>query len=239
MRYEWLIGIRYLRARRRERFVSLIALISLAGVAVGTFALTVVLSVMSGFQEDLRGRLLAFNPHITVASAGPAAATASMLEDRVSHLPGVIGVAPFIASQVMVVSTNSHGVPEYVSAGTLRGVIAHDNPVLTELSETLRSGSLAALAVTHPLTMVEQGKERTVQLPGALIGKSLAADLGGKPGDPIVVISPASLGVGAGTPRLRRFVVEGFFYSGMYEFDSSLIFAPLIDARALLADDYQ
>src|ERR1700730_9422310 len=66
MRYEYLIGLRYLRSRRRERFVSLIAVISLAGVAIGTFALTVVLSVMSGFQEDLRQRLLAFNPHVTV-----------------------------------------------------------------------------------------------------------------------------------------------------------------------------
>ena len=71
MRYEYLIGLRYLRARRRERFVSLIALISLAGVAIGTFALTLVLSVMSGFQEDLRARLLAFNPEIRVDTTGP------------------------------------------------------------------------------------------------------------------------------------------------------------------------
>src|SRR5436305_10730956 len=70
MRYEYLIGLRYLRARRRERFVSLIAIISMAGVAIGTFALTVVLSVMSGFQEDLRARLLAFNPEITVETSG-------------------------------------------------------------------------------------------------------------------------------------------------------------------------
>ena len=73
VRFEYLIGMRYLRARRRERFVSLIAIISLAGVALGTFALTVVLSVMSGFQEDLRERLLAFNPHVTVESSNAAA----------------------------------------------------------------------------------------------------------------------------------------------------------------------
>jgi lipoprotein-releasing system permease protein len=239
MRYEWLIGVRYLRARRRERFVSLIALISMAGVALGTFALTVVLSVMSGFQEDLRGRLLAFNPHITVETDGPANALSPALSDRIAHLPGIAGTAPFISSQVMVVSTNNRGVPQYVSAGTLRGVVVRDNPVLTELDQTLRSGSLADLQVTHPVTVIEKGQARSVALPGVLIGKSLAADLGVKPGDPIVVISPASLGAGAGTPRLRRFVVEGFFYSGMYEFDSSLIFAPLADARALLADDYQ
>src|SRR5271156_5943651 len=107
MRYEWLIGVRYLRARRRERFVSLIALISMAGVALGTFALTVVLSVMSGFQEDLRGRLLAFNPHITVETSGPSSAFNPALADRIAHTPGVTGAAPFVSSQVMVVSTNT------------------------------------------------------------------------------------------------------------------------------------
>jgi lipoprotein-releasing system permease protein len=239
MRYEWLIGLRYLRARRRERFVSLIAVISLAGVALGTFALTVVLSVMSGFQEDLRGRLLAFNPHITVATDGPGTQFDPSLAARIARMPGVAGVAPFVASQVMAVSTNSHGVPQYVSAGTLRGVIVHDNPVLRDLDQTLRSGSLESLEQNHPVTVYEQNQMRTVELPGVLIGKSLAADLGVRPGDPIVVISPASLGVGAGTPRLRRFVVEGFFFSGMYEFDSSLMFAPLPDVQALLADDYQ
>jgi lipoprotein-releasing system permease protein len=237
--YEWLIGLRYLRARRRERFVSLIAMISLAGVALGTFALTVVLSVMSGFQEDLRGRLLAFNPHITIETSGLGHQFDPSLAPRIARIPGVAGVAPFIASQVMVVSTNSRGVPEYVSSGTLRGVVVNNNPVLKELDETLRAGSLADLAENHPITVYEQGQTRTVELPGVLIGKSLAADLGVRPGEPIVVISPASLGAGAGTPRLRRFIVEGFFFSGMYEFDSSLMFAPLPDVEALLADDYQ
>ena len=238
MRYEWLIGVRYLRARRRERFVSLIALISLTGVALGTFALTVVLSVMSGFQEDLRGRLLAFNPEITVEAAGPDSALNPRLADRIARTPGVIGVAPFISSEVMVVSTNAHGVPEYVSAGELRGVLARNNPVLTELDQSLKSGNIKDLQVNHPVPLIQHGETRIVDLPGALIGKSLAADLGVRPGDPIVVISPASLG-GAGIPRLRRFVVEGYFYSGMYEFDSSLMFVPLHDAQALLADDYQ
>jgi lipoprotein-releasing system permease protein len=177
MRYEWLIGLRYLRARRRERFVSLIAMISLAGVALGTFALTVVLSVMSGFQEDLRARLLAFNPHITIATSGAGAKFDPTLGRRIGQLPGVVGVAPFIASQVMVVSTNSHGIPEFVSAGTLRGVVVHNNPVLKELDLTLRSGSLAALEENHPVAVYEQGQMRTVELPGILIGKSLAEDL--------------------------------------------------------------
>src|SRR5215472_8474277 len=104
MRYEYLIGLRYLRARRRERFVSLIAVISLAGVAIGTFALTVVLSVMSGFQEDLRTRLLAFNPEITLDTTGQSSELAT-LQHEISTTPGVAGVAPFATSQVLAVST--------------------------------------------------------------------------------------------------------------------------------------
>src|SRR6516225_5350760 len=121
MRYEYLIGLRYLRARRRERFVSLIAVISLAGVAIGTFALTVVLSVMSGFQEDLRSRLLAFDPEISLDTKGQQP-DGGDLQRKISAMPGVVGVAPFTASQVLAVSTTAEGVPAYVAGGTLRGL---------------------------------------------------------------------------------------------------------------------
>jgi len=239
VRFEYLIGVRYLRARRHQRFVSLIAVISLVGVTIGTFALTVVLSVMSGFQEDLRDRLLSFNPHVTVEGTNFGGGDLTALRARIATLPGVVGVAPFISSQVMMVSATGTGAPGFVGGGTLRGVVAHDNPVLTELDRTLTAGSLAALEHTYPVAIIDHGQKRTVRLPGAIIGKSLAADLGLRMGDPLVVISPASLGAGAGAPRLRRFVVSGFFYSGMYEFDSALIFVALPDGQALLADDPQ
>jgi len=238
VRYEYLIGLRYLRARRRERFVSLIAVISLAGVAIGTFALTVVLSVMSGFQEDLRGRLLAFNPEITVDTTGHQSDLAG-LQQKISVMPGIVGVAPFATSQVLAVSTTTSGLPAYVAGGTLRGVLAVRNPVLTELQSTLESGSLEALDQMHPVTMVENGARRTVQLPGVIVGKSLAEELGLGPGDPVIIISPTSIGAGAGSPRLRRFVVAGLFHSGMYEYDSSLMFVTLKNSQALLAEDPQ
>ncbi len=238
VRYEYLIGIRYLRARRRERFVSLIAVISLAGVAIGTFALTVVLSVMSGFEEDLRGRLLAFNPEITVETTG-GESNLPGLEQKVAAMPGVVGVAPFITSQILAVSTTPSGLPAYVAGGTLRGVVAANNPVLTELRTTLESGSLQSLDQMHPITAVDHGTRRTVQLPGVIVGKSLADELGLGVGDPVIIISPASIGAGAGAPRLKRFVVAGLFHSGMYEYDSSLIFVALKNGRVLLADDLQ
>jgi lipoprotein-releasing system permease protein len=239
VRFEYLIGMRYLRARRRERFVSLIAVISLAGVALGTFALTVVLSVMSGFQEDLRQRLLAFNPHVTLRSTDAAAFDPAPLLGRIASLPGVEADAPYVSSQVMAVSTNAEGVPAYVAGGVLRGVVAANNPVLTELKQTLKVGGLDALERSYPVTIADNGAKRSVKLPGAIIGDSLAFELGLRIGDPLVLISPASLGSGIGAPRLRRFVLGGMFHSGMYQFDSSLIFVSLKDARALLADDPQ
>ncbi len=239
MRFEYLIGMRYLRSRRRERFVSLIAVISLAGVALGTFALTVVLSVMSGFQEDLRQRLLAFNPHVTVESSNAAAFDPAPLMGRITALPGVEAAAPYVSSQVMAVSTNAEGVPGYVAGGMLRGVVAANNPVLTELKQTLKVGGLDALERTYAATVADNGAKRSVQLPGTIIGDSLAFELGVRVGDPVVLISPASLGGGIGAPRLKRFVIGGLFHSGMYQFDSSLIFVSLKNARVLLADDPQ
>lgn len=231
--------MRYLRARRRERFVSLIAIISLAGVALGTFALTVVLSVMTGFQEDLRQRLLAFNPHITVQSTSGAAFDPAQLTRRIDAVPGIEAAAPYVSSQVMAVSTNAEGVPAYVAGGVLRGVVARNNPVLAELKLTLKSGALDALDRDYPATVADNGAKRTVELPGAIIGDSLAFELGLRMGDPLVLISPASLGGGIGAPRLRRFVLGGLFHSGMFQYDSSLIFVSLRNAQALLADDPQ
>jgi lipoprotein-releasing system permease protein len=239
LRFEALIGLRYLRARRRERFVSLIAIISLAGVTLGTFTLTVALSVMSGFQVDLRNRLLAFTPQITIERADGGVWNPADLEEKLSTLPGVIASAPFVTSQVMAVSSNDSGLPGLVSGGILRGVVAHNNPVMKELKDTLESGSLDELETTHPVTIIDKGVKRQVDLPGVILGKQLAFDLGVRPGDPIILISPASLGAGIGPPRLKRFVVVGFFHSGMFEFDSTLMFTDLKDGRALLADNAQ
>jgi lipoprotein-releasing system permease protein len=237
LRFEFLIGLRYLRARRRERFVSLIAIISLAGITIGTFTLSVALSVMSGFEKDLRARLLAFTPQITIERSDGGVWNPSELERKIAAIPGVTAFAPFVTSQVMAVSSTESGAPGLVSGGILRGVEPHDNAVLKELQDTLENGRLADLETTHPVTIADKGVKRVVQLPGAIIGKSLAFELGVRPGDPVILISPASLGAGIGPPRLKRFVVTGFFHSGMFDFDSTLIFVALKDGRVLLADD--
>jgi len=220
VRFEYLIGLRYLRARRRERFVSLIALISLGGVTLGTFALTAALSMMSGFQADLRARLLSFTPQVVVQRSDGVVWNPKELQTRISALRGVAAVAPFVSSQVMAVAQNETGAPAYVSGGILRGVVAEHNPVLAELEKSLQSGTLASLDETRRVEVVDHGVQREVELPGAIVGKSLASDLGLRLGDSIVLISPTSLAAGGiGGPRLKRFAIVGFFYSGMYEFD--------------------
>ena len=239
MRFEVLIGMRYLRARRRERFVSVIALISLAGVTLGTFVLTVTLAVMSGFQEDLRDRLLAFTPELTVERTDGGIFNAAELRKKLEAMPEVSAVAPYVTSQVMAVGSTESGAPGYVSGGILRAVQVTDNNVLTELKRTLQSGSLEGLEHTYPVAVVDQGKKRMADLPGAIVGASLASELGLRVNDPMILISPASLANAMGAPRLKRFVVTGFFHSGMFEFDSSLIFVDLKYGRALLADDPQ
>jgi lipoprotein-releasing system permease protein len=240
VRFELLIGLRYLRARRRERFVSLIAIISLAGVMLGTFALSVDLAVMSGFEEDLHQRLLAFTPHLTIQMPPQAASDPAALEARIRALPGVVGVAPYVSGQVLLASSASTNSPGYVkSGGMMRGVVAPHNPVLAELSHSLTPGSLAALATLHPVTVGSGPFARTVDLPGVILGKSLAGDLDVGVGDTVTVISPTSFGAAADVPRLKRFVVCGFLHSGMAEYDSGLLFVSLKQAQALAADSPQ
>ncbi len=240
MRFEFLIGLRYMRARRRERFVSLIAVISLAGVMLGTFALSVDLAVMSGFEEDLHRRLLAFTPHITIQTPEQAAPDLETLKARIRALPGVVGVAPYVSGQVLLASAGSATSAGYVKSGAvMRGVVAPKNPVLAELSQSLTPGALAALGTLHPISVGSLGAERKVNLPAVILGKSLASDLDVGIGDTITIISPSSFGVTADVPRLKRFLVEGLLHSGMAEYDSGLLFVGLDQARALAGDSPQ
>ncbi len=198
MRFEFLIGLRYLRARRQERFVSLIAIISLAGVMLGTFALTVDLAVMSGFEEDLHKRLLAFTPHLTI-QAPQDAPVSPALEARIRSMTGVAGAAPYVSGQVLLASSATSMSAGYVkSGGVMRGVVAPDNPVLAELSHALTPGALPALGTLHPVTIGSGADARKVDLPAAILGKGLAEDLDGGLCD-----------AGAGLSRRFSFGVSG------------------------------
>jgi lipoprotein-releasing system permease protein len=207
---------------------------------LGTFALSVDLAVMSGFEEDLHHRLLAFTPHITVQTPQEGAPDLTALEARVRALPGVVGVAPYMSGQVLLASSATVNSPGFVKSGAvMRGVVAPDNPVLAQLSTSLTPGALAALATLHPVTVGTGSSERKVDLPAVVLGKSLAADLDVQMGDTVTLISPTSFGAAADVPRLKRFVVGGFLHSGMAEYDSGLLFVALKQAVALAGDSPQ
>ncbi|HKD67163.1 MAG TPA: ABC transporter permease [Candidatus Binataceae bacterium] len=232
--------MRYLRARRKERFVSLIAVISLAGVMLGTFALSVDLAVMSGFEEDLHKRLLAFTPHLTIQSPPGRPLDTAALAGRIAALPGVVGTAPYVSGQVLLASAETATSAGYVKSGAvMRGVVAPKNPVLADLSHSLTANALAALGNLHPVAFGTGAQRREVDLPAVILGKSLAGDLDVGIGDVVTLISPTSFGAAADVPRLKRFWVGGLLHSGMAEYDASLLFVNLTQAEALAGDSPQ
>jgi lipoprotein-releasing system permease protein len=240
VRFEFLIGLRYLRARRKERFVSLIALISLAGVMLGTFALSVDLAVMSGFEEDLHQRLLNFTPHVTIETPQLEAPAEAALQARIRSIPGVAGVAPYLSGQVLLASGANALSPGYVKSGAvMRGVVAPQNPVLANLSRAMTPGALEALGSLHQISEGVGAGERNVDLPAVILGSALAEELDVHSGDTVTVISPTSFGVATEVPRLRRFVVGGMLHSGMAEYDNGLLFVNLRQAVALAGDSLQ
>jgi lipoprotein-releasing system permease protein len=226
MRYEFFIGLRYLRAKRREAFISLITAISTVGVMIGVMVLNITLSIMTGFEEDLRDRILGFNPHVVLSSFSGAIANYPQVVEQTEELPGVIAVAPLIYAQVMVSSGQS------VSGVVVRGVEPYTADRVVDLKRHLKEGSLAGLSSLHQVRVAENGGERVVQLPGLLLGQELARQLGVALGEPINVMSPLSTqGPFGMVPRVKRFVVAGLFDSGMYEYDATLIYMTLKDAQ--------
>ena len=149
-------------------------------------------------------------------------------------------VAPFVTSQVMAVGTAAEWRAGLYGGRDAARRDSEEQSGPHRAARSLQSGSLSSLERDASGDVTDNGVQRQVELPGAIIGKTLGLDLGGvRVGDTITLVSPASLAGAAGGPRLKRFIVTGFFYSGMYDFDSTLIFIDLKAGRALLADDPQ
>lgn len=224
MRYEIFIGLRYLRAKRKEAFVSLITVIATGGVAIGVMTLCIVLSVMTGFEEDLRDRILGFNPHVLVLSYSGAIKDYPSLVARVRTVSGVAHVEPFIYGQVMLsTSTNMAGV-------LIRGVAGEEDGRFN-VEKRLTAGSLAELNKRHEVALNNE-HGGTIALPGIIVGTELARQLGVTVGDPVSVMSPIGTPTAVGlVPRVKRFAVVGLFSSGMTEYDSALAYVSLADAQ--------
>jgi lipoprotein-releasing system permease protein len=224
--WELFVGLRYLRARRRAAFLSLISLISLLGVTIGVATLDIVLGVMTGLEQDMRDKILGFNPHIVVVSYSGALTGAPELRERIEEVPGVVAAAPFVYGQAML------AVGRAASGVVVRGVDPAHVGAVVDVERHLQSGSLEALGESHQITLPPEEGGGTVELPGLLLGTELARQLGVAAGDVVSVISPLGTpGPGGMVPRLKRFVVAGVFDSGMFDYDTTLAYMALPDAQ--------
>jgi len=221
------IGVGLLR-----RLFSVFTSISIFGVFLGTFALVVVLSVMSGFEDDLRGKILGTRAHAAIrAPRGPLNNYASILA-AARRDPDVVAAQPTVESEVMVISPANHQVV------LLRGVQPGQVARVTELSRYMRApcggGRIELLEHPEKLAKSSAGRSRPV-LPGVLIGCELAKSLRVYVGDDVQLAAPrGGLGPTGPMPRARSFRVAGIFYSGMYEYDSKMVFVALHPAQRLL-----
>ena len=235
MRYELFLSLRYLRARRRQAIISLITLISIVGVMIGVMTLNIVLAVMTGFEEDLRDRILGFTPHVVISSLDGLIHEPDEVGTRAAAAPEVVAAAPFVYGQVLV----SAG--QQVSGALVRGVEPARAGAVVDIAAYLSDGDLAQLGRPQALSFEVDGAVQTVTLSGVLVGHELARQLGVQVGDPLNVISP--LGAVPGpmgvVPRVKRFVVAGVFDAGMYEYDSALVYMALTDAQQFFTLDTQ
>lgn len=222
MKYEFFIGLRYLRARRQETFISLITVISVLGVMIGVMTLNVVMAVMSGFEETLRDRLLGINAHISVVKSGDPMRDYERVIEKLRQEKDIIAASPTVYGQVMLTSGAR------VSGVVVRGVDPDRVNQVVDLQSYLLKGKLAALKSRHAI----QVDERRVLLPGVILGERLAAQLGVFEGSPVQVVSPLGSPTAIGViPKVRRFVVVGIMKTGMSEIDSAVVFMGLAEAQ--------
>jgi lipoprotein-releasing system permease protein len=217
--YEWLIGVRYLRSAHRSGFVSFVASMSVSGLALGVAVLIVVLSVLNGFERELRSRMLAVTSHANITGIDGVIPDWRAKQATAAQEPGVKAVAPFIESRGLLANG------QRVAGVMVRGVLPEEEVKAVGLGSRLIAGSLSDL---------EAGKYRII------LGSALAAELGAKVGQNVVLMAPEGSATPAGfAPRMRRFAVVGIFDSGMYEFDRGLALLHMADAARLyqLGDD--
>jgi len=222
MKYEWFIGLRYLKARRQETFISLITVISILGVMIGVMTLNVVMAVMTGFEETLRDRLLGINAHIALVKSGDQLRDYEKLVEIVRREPGVVAASPAIYGQVMLTAGPR------VSGVLVRGVDPDRVNGVIDIQKYMTEGSLQNLKQPQTLRI----DDRTVALPGLILGTRLANQLGVFPGTPVQVVSPLGTPTAIGViPKVRRFMVVGLLKTDMSEIDSTLVFMNLYDAQ--------
>ncbi len=211
--YELLIGLRYTRAKRRNHFISFISVTSMVGIALGVMALIVVLSVMNGFQEELRSRILGVASHLEITGGNGQLQDWRGLERQVARHPEVRGMAPFMSGQALLAMGSE------TKGAMVRGLLPQEESKVAEFSSHMKSGRLEDL---------KPGGF------GIVLGSDLARSLGVFPGDKVAVIAPQGVVTPAGMlPRIKQFTVVGLFQMGMFEYDAGLALIHLEDAQKL------
>ncbi len=212
--YQFFIALRYFKAKKRRKGISINTLISIGGVALGVMALIVVLSVMGGFHEDLQKKILGANAHIVVLNYGGRIHNYEALREKVNSVQGVRRSSPFIFGQVMLsFGDRAYGV-------IVRGVDPGQETDTTDILKYIKDGSSRGL------------KEVNSGIPGIIVGRELARNLGLLVGDEIKMISPAGdIGPLGMIPRMKKFKVAGIFEIGMYEYDSNLAIINIHEAQ--------
>ena len=213
--FELLLGLRYLRARGHRANLSLFVWIGIGGVFLGVSALIVVLAVMTGFQDGIKEKIIAANPHVLVfETGGRGIADAGKVARQVESIPGVKSATPFVLQQALLTVRGGGS-----TGGLLRGIDLDSPSVRASLAAQIVLGRLEPLLRT-------QGE------PAILLGRELARSLGAVPGDHVTVISPQGAMTAVGlVPKMRRFEVAGLVEVGMYEYDSSLAYSALSVAQ--------
>lgn len=211
--YELFVGLRYTRAKRRNLFISFISLISILGIVVGITALITVLSVMNGFGQELRGRILGFVSHITITGAEGTLSDWRDIARRVAGNAEIVGRAPYIVGQGMLINgRNASGV-------LVRGVLPSEEPQVSDLAQSMLAGHLQAL--------------RPGEF-GIVLGQALAWRLDATLGSRVSLVVPQALVTAVGVvPRARRFTVVGIFSVDMYEYDNGWALINIDDAARL------
>jgi lipoprotein-releasing system permease protein len=211
--YELLIGLRYTRAKRRNHFISFISMISMLGIALGVAALIVVLSVMNGFQTELRGRILAVVSHVQISGASGEMSDWQRVAEQSATQPGVVAAAPYVQEQGML----SFG--QAVRGTIMRGILPDYEDKVVDFRSHMKDGELDSL---------------TPDAFNIVLGSELARALGVFVGDKVTVIAPQGVVTPAGVvPRLKTFTVSGLFEVGMFEYDSGLALIHMQDAQRL------
>jgi lipoprotein-releasing system permease protein len=213
MRYELMVGLRYTRARRRNRFISINSLVSMIGIAVGVWALIVVLSVMNGFQKEVRERILGVASHVQISGAGNRLADWQSIAKLAAQHPRVLATAPFVQAQAMLAAGQA------VRGAVVRGILPDQEEKVADLGSHMKLGSLDAL---------KPGEF------GVILGVDLARALMVLPGEKVALVAPQGMVTPAGViPRLKQFTVVGIFEAGIADADAALALVHLQDAQTL------